>query len=129
MFGNKTQIYTVHINPAKAHPIEKSIFVREGFNLTAFIFGIIWSFYNRMWWETAFIVIITILFGLARELKWLDLESIMILQFAFNFIVGLQANDWRRGSLSRRGYIMSDIVVSSDELSAQQRYFDRVLAA
>jgi hypothetical protein len=129
LFFSKTRIYTVHINPSKAHPVEKAIFVREGFSFMAFLLGVVWALYHRMWWEAAFIVVIMSLFGAAEELKWLDKQSLLVLQFAFNLIVGFQANDWQRGALSRRGYIMSDIVVSDDKLRAQQRYFDRVLAA
>ena len=95
----------------------------------AFIFGVFWMVYHRMWWEAVFLAIIIALLGIADDQNWLDIPSLAILQFAFNLIIGLQANDWRRDALSRRGYIMSDIVVSDNELLAQQRYFDRVLTA
>jgi hypothetical protein len=129
LFIPRTQIYTVHINPSKAHPVENAIFVREGFNFIAFLFGFIWALYNRMWWELAFILIVITLFGAAEEQRWLSISSLAILQFMFNLFVGFQANDWHRAALSRRGYVMSDIVVSEDKLHAQQRYYDRVLAA
>jgi bacteriorhodopsin len=124
-----TQIYTVHIDPSKTNPLEKAVFVREGFNLFAFIFGVFWALYHRMWLIAIALAIVVVSFGLAEEAKALDMVSLTILQIAFNIFVGLQGNDLRRWWLSKRGYIMSDVVVSDNELRAQQRYFDRILAA
>lgn len=129
LFLPKTKIYTVHINPAKAHAVERAVFVYEGFNFMAFVFGVFWALFQRLWWEAVFIVIVIASLGIAEDSGYLDTQSVIILQMAFNFIIGFQANDWRRGALSRKGYIMSDVVVSEDKLRAQQRYFDRVLAA
>lgn len=124
-----TQIYTVHIDPSKTNPVEKAVFVREGFNLFAFIFGVFWALYHRMWLIAIALAIVVVSFGLAEEAKALDMVSLTILQIAFNIFIGLQGNDLRRWWLSKRGYIMSDVVVSDNELRAQQRYFDRILAA
>lgn len=125
----KTHIYTVHINPSQTQAVEKAVFVREGFNLMAFIFGALWALYHRMGWETAFIAIVVALFMVAGKQQLLDEISLNILKMVFYFIIGLQANDLRRNALSRKGYIMSEVVVSDNELRAQQRYFDRVLPA
>lgn len=129
LFFSKTKIYTVHINPSKTNALEKAVFIREGFNFFAFIFGVFWALYHRMWWLAICLAVVVAFFGAAEELKWLDTITLAILQLAFNLIIGYQANDLRRAELSRRGYIMSDVVVSDNELCAQQRYFDRVLAA
>lgn len=129
MFIQKPKIYTVHINPSETNAIEKAVFIREGFNIFAFLFGMFWAAYHRMWLMAIALVIIMAFFGSAEELKWFDAASLAIIHLTFNFIIGFQANDLRRTHLSRRGYIMSDVVVSDNELRAQQRYFDRVLAA
>lgn len=129
LFFPKTKIYTVHINPAKAHAVERAVFVPEGFNFMAFIFGVFWAVYNRLWLEAVFIVVVIASLAILEQSGFLDEQSSVILQIAFNFIIGFQANDWQRGALSRRGYVMADIVVSEDKMHAQQRYFDRVLVA
>ncbi len=128
-FLPKTYIYTVHINPSKPNPMEKAVFVREGFNIFAFIFVILWALYQRMWLVVLGMVVISILFASIEEAKLLDKLSIATLQLTFQVIVGLYANDLRRWTLARHGYILADVVVSDNELLAQQRYFDRVLAA
>lgn len=124
-----TQIYTVHIDPSKANPVEKAVFIREGFNLFALIFGVFWALYHRMWLIALVLTVVVVSFGLAEEAKLLDKVSLTILQVSFNIFIGFQGNDLRRWWLSKRGYIMSDVVVSDNELRAQQRYFDRILTA
>ncbi len=128
IFFPRTQIYTVHINFSKTHANESAVFVREGFNIFAFFFGVLWALYHRMWRVAFWMVIVIGFLGAAEDLQLLDIRSVAILQVAFNLVVGYWANDWLRANLSRRGYIMSDIVVSDNSLRAQQRYFDRVLA-
>lgn len=125
----KTQIYTVHIDPSKPNSVEKAVFVREGFNFFAFIFVILWALYHRMWLVVLGMAIMAGLFAWVEEAKVLDKVSLAILQLAFQAIIGFYGNDLRRWWLSRRGYIMTDVVVSDNELRAQQRYFDRVLTA
>jgi bacteriorhodopsin len=127
-FSAKTQIYTVHIDPSKPNAVERAVFVREGFNFFAFIFGVFWALYHRMWWVAACLAIVATSFGAAEEFKLLNTVTLAILQIGFNLIIAFQANDLRRAELSRRSYIMSDVVVSDNEFRAQQRYFDRVLA-
>ncbi len=125
---NITRIYTVHINPSQAHATEKAVFIREGFNFTAFLIGTFWALYNKLWVEAFAIMSVLTLLALADKKDWLPSETVMVLNLAFNLFVGFMANDLRRNNLSRKGYIMTDVVVSDSELRAQQRYFDRVLA-
>ncbi|MEK6745786.1 MAG: DUF2628 domain-containing protein [Pseudomonadota bacterium] len=125
----RTQIYTVHIDPSKPNSVENAVFIREGFNFFAFIFGILWALYHRIWLVAVGLIIISGLFAFSEEAKLLDKMSLAILQVAVQAIIGFYGNDWRRWTLARRGYIMSDVVVSDNELRAQQRYFDRVLTA
>lgn len=128
-FFPKDYIYTVHINPSNYHAVEKAVFVREGFDFMAFVFGVFWFLYNRMWLEALYVAVPVILLGAADKQNWLDDTSLAVLNLAMSFIIGAWANDLRRASLARRGYIMSDVVVGEGEIAAQQRYFERVVAA
>jgi hypothetical protein len=126
---SQTKIFTVHINPSLSYASEKPEFVREVFNIYAFIFGTLWALYNRLWIEAFMIFMVIATLAIADQRNWLDAQYIMVLNIAFSTIIGFQANDLKRGALARRGYVMSDVVVGDNELRAQQRYFDRMLAA
>ncbi|MEQ1790379.1 MAG: hypothetical protein ABL857_08040, partial [Rickettsiales bacterium] len=82
-----------------------------------------------LWMEAILLAAIMVFLGAADEKNWLSASTVMVLNFAVNAVVGLWANDMRRANISRRGYIMSDVVVSNSELAAQQRYFERVAVA
>lgn len=124
----QTKIYTVHINPALTHASEKAEFVREGFDIFAFIFGPLWALYHRLWLEALIIFSVIGTLAIAEQNGWLAVPVVMVVNIAFRFFIGVQAGDLKRNALSRRGYIMSDVVVGDNELRAQQRYFDRLLA-
>lgn len=122
------KIYTVHIKPEDSHAQEKPIFVREGFNIFAFLFTFFWAFYKRLWLP-AFAMI-----GFCAFLVFIDSEHIMtpnslaIIQLAFQLVIGFQANDWLRRGLGKQGYIIHDISSGESLLAAEQRYFERYLS-
>jgi hypothetical protein len=110
---NRMKIYTVHIKPGDVRAQERPIFVREGFNILALIFTL-----------AANILIIAL-----GQMKIFSPDSIGLLQFAIQILAGFHANDWLRYGLSKRGYIMADISTGDNLLRAEQRYFERYLAA
>ncbi|MEZ5692179.1 MAG: DUF2628 domain-containing protein [Rickettsiales bacterium] len=123
---SKTNIYTVHIDPSHNRSVENAVFIREGFNFLAFVVAPIWALYNRMWLEFFLIMVFTIILTVVSETGYMNEVSIGFINLGFNFAIGSWAGDIQRYRLSRKGYILSDVVVSSDEIAAQQRYFENI---
>lgn len=122
------KIYTVHVKPGAASPQEQPVFVREGFNWMAFLFTGLWTLYQRLWWPTLFVVgFNAVLMKFGQHL--LSSESIGIAQLGFQLLVGYLGNDWIRARLKRQGYILADITAADSQPRAEQRYFERYLAA
>ncbi|MDX1975256.1 MAG: DUF2628 domain-containing protein [Rickettsiales bacterium] len=128
MFFNRTRIYTVHVKPSIPHAAEKPIFVLEGFNLYGFIFTGLWALYQRLWLQTILLVLTYALLSALVKQHMLGMASAGIIQFAIQVFVGLQANDWIRAKLTRKGYIVADVSVADNLLRAEQRYFERYIA-
>jgi len=126
IFCPKIQIYTVHVNPALPSAAEQAVFVREGFCWLAFIFGIAWTLYHRLWLVSALIAAAVIVLGEGEKQNLFTSSGFLILQFALSFFIGLNANDWRREALARRGYLTYDVVASDSDFHAKQRYFERL---
>jgi hypothetical protein len=124
-FGMK--IYTVHIKPEDGLR-DKPVFIREGFNLYAFIFTGFWALYHRLWMPLLMIMLFHILTAYSVHAHILLKPSYLAIQLGFNLLVGYQANDWLRARLSRQGYIMADVSAADNLLRAEQRYFERTLA-
>lgn len=127
IFAPKMKIYTVHNKPEDTS-LENTIFVPEGFSWKAFVFNVLWLLYYRVWFASLFVVLVLVFFEWVGYKDLLDEASLGVIQFAFLFLVGQNANDWRRDSLKRKGYALTDIVASDSNFRARQRYFDRKLS-
>lgn len=127
LFGLK--IYTVHLKPGQSQLEQKPIFVHEGFNIKAFILVIFWTLYHRLWLASFLLIVVnTVLIGM-RDMHILSDVGVFIMQFGVQIITGFLANDWYRHKLDRQGYIIADISAADSLLRAEQRYFERTLAA
>jgi hypothetical protein len=126
LFGLK--IYTVHVKPGETLAHEKPVFVREGFNILAFALTGFWALYQRLWVHGLLIILFNGILMLLNQEQVLSQTGMTIIQLGFNLLIGFHANDWRRVGLTRRGYIVADIVTGDSLLRAEQRYFERHLA-
>jgi len=122
------KIYTVHMKSGETLAERKPIFIREGFNIFAFIFTLFWTLYHRLWRWSLLILAVNVVLALATKNHLLDTNTGSIIQIAFNVLVGFHANDWLRDGLARRGYVMADVTAADSLLRAEQRYFERSLA-
>lgn len=121
------KLYTVHAKPGSDHTLMKPIFLREGFNLLAFLFTFLWAFYHRLWLYGFIVLACNLLIGAMVEYRYLGEIAAVIAQFGIQFVVGFTANDILRARLSKRGYIFEDITSGDSLLRAEQRYFDRLV--
>lgn len=124
-----THIYAVYVKPGAAPDKERPVLIKEGFNLYAFLFGIFWALYHRLWWPLVMIFAFNLAMMYGGRLGLLSQESLAAIQMGFQLLVGLHANDWRQTKLRRKGFRLADIAAADSELKAEQRYFERMLAA
>lgn len=115
-------IYTVHQRDRDGD-LE---LVREGFSFWAFFFTLFWLLFNRLW--AASFVYLLLMVVLMRTVAALGLGEVTlaIAQFAAQWLLGCMAHDLQRIRLAKRGYRMVDVVVSTSELAAAQRAYDRI---
>jgi bacteriorhodopsin len=123
------KIYTVHVQPDRFKAKEQPIFLREGFNWMAFLFTFLWAFYNRMWLVGFVVLGVSLVVQAVATSVGLSELSVTAMQFGIQILVGMQGNDWLRAKLAKQGYILADISSGDSLLSAQQRYFERYVAA
>ena len=126
IFGGM-KVFTVHVKTDAVRSSEKPIFLREGFNIYAFLFTMLWALYQRLWWHAAGIMAAFVLLIQLGVHHFISSVSVGILQLAMQVLIGFAANDWRRRSLEKRGYIMTDITTGDSLLRAERRYFERYL--
>lgn len=122
-----TRLYSVHLNPKDPRPYESPVFVPEGFNFYAFVFGFLWALYHRIWLPAFIFIGLSVCVKVAAEYGDLSLPSTFILDLGIRLMIGMAANDLRRDTLEKRGWVTSDVVIADSLLEAERRYYDRHL--
>ena len=120
--------YTVHVKPDAPSPVETAAFVKEGFHLWAFVFGILWALYHRLWTMALIYLLCNIALGVLGEQLGMSDAGLGIMQLGFQAIMAYLADDFRRKSLKKQGYIIADIVTAESDLRAELRFFERYVA-
>ncbi|MFN3890043.1 MAG: DUF2628 domain-containing protein [Beijerinckiaceae bacterium] len=99
--------------------------VRDGFSFSAFIFGPFWFAWTRAWlgfvmWIAGAAAIITI-----SRVMGMGAELIAGAIFTFTLLMALEASEFRRRSLVRRGYRLVDVVEAHSGNEAEVRFLAR----
>jgi Protein of unknown function (DUF2628) len=119
------RVYTVHCWPGSLEPDAGAILVKEGFSWPAFLIAPFWLLYQRLWLALFAVVVFGLALDLGLDLAGADPLTGFIASAGFALFIGLEANDWRRAKLNRRGYRMAGIIAADDHDGAMHRYFDR----
>ena len=101
----RLKVYTVHLKAWSDSPDRDAVFVREGFNWAAFLFSFAWALWHRMWF--AALGLLALVLGLATIGDVLDIDDgiFQAIGLAASLWIGFEANDWRRATLKRQGYV------------------------
>ena len=120
-------LYSVY-QPAGAgeRAAERAVFIRQGFDGTAFLLTPVWALWHKLWrilgwWAfwTALVVLITLAFRLDA------LESALVYSVGA-LIFGLEADGAREAALSRKGMLLQGLSLGETARDAERIYFDRM---
>ena len=102
---------------------------RLGVGGMPFLLPLLWSLYQRLWLPALMILLFDFALLYCIKSHVFERHGAGFIDLGFHVIVGYLANDWLRRKLMRRGYILADITAGNSLLLAEQRYFERYLAA
>ena len=116
------KIYTVHLRK-NVHDNE-IVLVSEGFCWSALILSFIWTLWHRMWWVS--LGLIGVIFFVTGIVYVLGADTLVIcfLSIGVSVLYGLLANDLRRWSLVRIGFLEQGVVLGNNEDTALARFLD-----
>lgn len=118
------RLYSIHLPPPYTAPGREPDALREGFNLTAFLLTVVWTLANRLWLRAGVLAaVIAILYcvGVIVGLNWVGFAVVILAIMAW---VGMEANDWLRADLVRRGWRAAGVIAAENEDAALRRYGD-----
>ncbi|RYJ00386.1 MAG: DUF2628 domain-containing protein [Acetobacteraceae bacterium] len=120
------RVWTVHTPPEasrlrRARRIEGRLpaLVPEGFAWLAFLFGLPWLLWHRLWLEAVIYVGLLAILAALLPVKLLPVAAL-----AVQWLLGAEAQDLRRAALARRGFRQAHVVAEQDA----DRALARVLA-
>jgi hypothetical protein len=117
------RVYTAHLPPPSADD-PTPVVIKEGFSWGAFIFGVIWALWYRLWIEAAALLALFLALGVIADFVSLSdgVESAVLLAVAV--LIGFSGNDWRRESLRRRGFQEGGVASGPTSEDALRRFLD-----
>ncbi len=118
------KIYTVHLRQPEQGYSSEIILILEGFSWRAFFLNIIWSLWHRMWWiSLGLVCLFVIVFGIVYTLG-MDAFAAYSFGVGMASVYGLVANDLRRWSLARVGFIEDGVILGDNQDKALARFLD-----
>lgn len=115
------KIFTVHIKPGDSGA--GAVFVPEGFSIWAFLFQPFWALYHRLWLVAVLMVLVALGLEVLAVRMQLSETQAWLLQFLLAVLIGAEARDFWRWTLTRRGYETRAALAGDDEEEAEIRYF------
>ncbi len=134
-------VYTVHLptrgprdtsgfaneprSPGEA-ALVRAKFVPERFSRAAFFLGPIWLAWQGLWLE---LLVWLIVFSLLAIQPIVGGAIAFLIGLLLEILLGLEANNLRRGRLARKGYRLVDVAAGATRDDAERGFFRRYLAS
>jgi hypothetical protein len=104
-------------------------FVRDGFSWGAFIFGLIWMLWHRLWLVSVLFLLLVCALTAAVTLAHFPTTAVVAMWVLLKLLVGLEASTLRRWTLQRRHWRDMGTIVGDNREEAERRFFDRWIEA
>lgn len=117
--------FTVHLRRGGLVPDRDVAVIKEGFCWPAFVVSVLWAVWHRLWLVALGFLAAEL--GLSAFLVTLgaDWKTELVASLGLAILIGAVANDLRRWTLGRHGFIHSDVVTGVDGDAAERRFYER----
>ena len=116
------QIYTVHLK--RFDPLADFVLVKEGFSWPGFFLSALWALWHRLWWAALMLAAANLAVSLLSSMPDLNPFAQAAMSLGFAAAVGFIANDLRRWTLKRSGYVIEAVVSGQSLEDAERRFLD-----
>ena len=118
------RVYTVHLRREGLDPDRDVMLVKEGFCWPALLVSVLWALWCRLWWVALAILAAELALSGMVALLGLDPVSEAVVTVGFAVIVGFVANDLKRWTLRRQGFVEVAVVTAESRDAAERRFYD-----
>ncbi len=115
-------IYTVHL---RLHgPGRDLAVIEEGLNWPAVFFSVPWALWHRLWLVAAGFFVTQLMVSIGLAFAGPDALSQGVVSAGIAVIFGYLANDARRWTMGRRGYIEQGVVCAANRVEAERAFLE-----
>lgn len=125
---NKLSFYAVYSKPGAESTLEQAVFIKQGFSLPVFLFGMFAALYYRVWYVALALFAYSLLLSIAILQNLLPVYFELALSLPVSLFVAFQFHDWHGAALEERGYALIAVVAGNSEEEARLRVYDQLLA-
>jgi hypothetical protein len=118
------EIYTVHLRQERQGRENNIVLVMEGFCWSALTLSVFWTLWHRMWWVALGLISILLIINGIIYVLGVDALASWFLFTGVAVLYGLLANDLRRWSLARVGFLENAVVLGDNQDKALARFLD-----
>ena len=121
------RLYTVHVPDVgdEVKRADRTVFLREGFSVRAFVFGWLYLLWHRLWLAAAVWLATAVVLVVAAMSAQFPGWATLLLVLLMHLFVGLEGNDLRRWRLARKRFAFAEIVSGGGRTDAEYAYFHR----
>ena len=109
--------------PGNLAAADRSVFVKDGFNLAAFLIAPVWLLWRRMWLVFLFWLAAEIALAVIGRLLHFDETLRGVIALLFSLCASLEANALRAWTLRRKGWRFKGLAVGHNLPEAELRHF------
>lgn len=120
--------YTVHEPPEppaeRLDRAERIVFVKDGFSLSAALFGPLWILANGLWLALLGYLVVAVLLSISLEAAGAPDHIKSIVFLGLNLLVGFEADALKRWTMDRRGWTQLGSVMGETRNVCERRFFE-----
>lgn len=110
-------LYTVHMRPVPTgEVVEDVVLVPERGSVWAFIFGLFWALWHRMWLVAGLLALFVFFGGYIMDVP-------LSVSLGVSVLFALECFTLKRWTLSTRGYVEVGLVGADDEDQALEKFY------
>lgn len=109
----------------EAEAMERAVFLKDGFNLYAFLFTGIWLLAKRLWLAFLIFAVLWLCLILGGRLVGINPLAIVLAQALIGVFLGLEGGRLLERKLTRQGWSLAGVVEGRKLEEAERRFFER----
>lgn len=115
----------MHFFHVYTHASGKTVYVRDGFAVGAFLFSFLYSMCRGLWLMSALLLTASTAAYMMYNTNVISLKFYLLAELVIKLYAGFSFDDWMKKKLESKSFGLADVVLANDALHAKLRFMER----